>query len=218
VRHPPEVLPRIFEPFLHHQPVARHRPRLATVYGIVKQHFGWVEVQSQPGEGTTFSAYLPVGEDGDAIPADRPATHAARSHGSETVLVVEDEPGVRLCVSYILKSHGYSVITACTGVERSSSGKPGKTTSTAPDRHGHARGAQRGGTRQPAPRGQAHLRVIYTTATAATFPGAAGRPRCARFLAKPYQTDTLLGIIRESLDRLRATAPARESTGSQSVS
>ncbi|MBI3884764.1 MAG: PAS domain S-box protein, partial [Opitutae bacterium] len=91
----PEILPRIFEPFFTtKEPGAGTGLGLATVYGIVQQHHGGLEVESTVGRGTTFRIYLP----GCAAPAPAAAAVAPAtpsSAGSETILLVEDEPAVR---------------------------------------------------------------------------------------------------------------------------
>jgi two-component system cell cycle sensor histidine kinase/response regulator CckA len=87
------------------------------VYGIVKQHAGWIEVASQPGGGTTFRIFFPV----DTLPAEDPAetlTPAAQLRGKgETILVVEDEPVLRDLAQLILQDCGYRVVQAASGVE-----------------------------------------------------------------------------------------------------
>ena len=84
---------------------------LATVYGIVKQSGGFIWVYSAPGHGSTFKIYLPFIE--EALPTAEPAEAPAElAKGSETVLVVEDEQGVRSLVCEALASHGYKVLEA----------------------------------------------------------------------------------------------------------
>jgi PAS domain S-box-containing protein len=84
---------------------------LATVYGIVKQSGGFIWVYSAPGHGSTFKIYLPFIE--EALPTAEPAEAPAElAKGSETVLVVEDERGVRSLVCEALASHGYKVLEA----------------------------------------------------------------------------------------------------------
>ncbi|MEO6034928.1 MAG: ATP-binding protein [Verrucomicrobiota bacterium] len=115
----PEVLLRIFEPFFTTKPVGQGTGLgLATVYGVTKRHKGWVEVQSQPNQGTTFKVYIPASEK-VLEKEDAKAIHDKRSSGDdgdETILVVEDEDALRELVVEVLKPHGYNVISACSGV------------------------------------------------------------------------------------------------------
>jgi CheY-like chemotaxis protein len=89
---------------------------LATVYGIVKQHGGWIDVISEVGKGTTFSIFLPLSTK-EVEPAEKGAPAPAPARGRETILVVEDEPLLREMAQHILESHGYSVLMASTGAE-----------------------------------------------------------------------------------------------------
>ena len=111
------TLGRIFEPFFTTKEFGKGTGLgLATVYGIVKQHQGWIEVQSQVGQGTTFRLYLPPSAEGADKPAERTDSGPLRG-GKETVLVVEDEPPVRWIVKDVLERQGYRVIEAGNGVE-----------------------------------------------------------------------------------------------------
>lgn len=104
---------RIFEPFFTTREVGRGNGMgLATVYGIVKQHEGWIEVYSDPGQGTSFFIYLPVsGRQADsATPAPAPARLPESVRF--TVLLVEDEPAVRIIMRQLLKHCGCHVIEA----------------------------------------------------------------------------------------------------------
>jgi CheY-like chemotaxis protein len=114
---PPENLSRIFEPFFTTKEVGKGTGLgLATVYGIVKQHQGWVEVESTVGKGTTFRIYIPfVGE--EQTPAETPATQVTVRGGTETILLVEDEKPVRDLVARVLEKNGYKVMHAGTGSE-----------------------------------------------------------------------------------------------------
>jgi PAS domain S-box-containing protein len=114
---PPEILPRIFEPFFTTKEVGKGTGLgLATVFGIVKQHHGWLKVDNEPGRGATFRIYLPAA----ALPAAAAVPAAGRKKpagGSETILLAEDELMVRKLVSSILERHGYQVLGAGNGVE-----------------------------------------------------------------------------------------------------
>ena len=123
---PPEVLPRIFEPFFTTKDVGKGTGLgLATVFGIVKQHLGWIEVQSAPGEGAIFHIYLPASESpgsAKAVRATKPKSHG----GSETILLVEDELAMRKVVRRALQQAGYRVLEAADGpAALSLSGQPG---------------------------------------------------------------------------------------------
>jgi signal transduction histidine kinase/FixJ family two-component response regulator len=112
-----EHLPRLFEPFFTTKEVGKGTGLgLATVYGIVKQHEGWIEVESQIGQGTTFRVFLPAAA-GGATPAGLSAATPAVRGGRETILIVEDEPAVRGLVCTSLERYGYQVRTASSGAE-----------------------------------------------------------------------------------------------------
>ena len=114
------TLGRIFEPFFTTKEFGKGTGLgLATVYGIVKQHQGWVEVQSQLGQGSTFKIFLPpttraadqrAGAAGDAGDAEVP-------RGNETILVVEDESAVRAIIKGSLEKYGYEILEASNGLE-----------------------------------------------------------------------------------------------------
>ncbi|PYJ96425.1 MAG: hypothetical protein DME23_20690 [Verrucomicrobia bacterium] len=111
------TLQRIFEPFFTTKTAGKGTGLgLATVYGIVKQHQGWLEVQSQLGHGTTFTVFLPAGSRAVTAPpqnAERPAVRG----GTETILLVEDEPAVLVMAKGILQRLGYQVMAAASGDE-----------------------------------------------------------------------------------------------------
>jgi len=85
---------------------------LSTVYGIVKQSGGYIWVYSEPGKGTTFKVYLPRVDDRLEISSTIEAPSAAARNGKETILLVEDEPGVRELTNMVLSGRGYSVLEA----------------------------------------------------------------------------------------------------------
>ncbi|HEY3864448.1 MAG TPA: response regulator [Verrucomicrobiae bacterium] len=107
---PPENLGRIFEPFFTTKELDRGTGLgLATVYGIVKQHQGWIKVRSSLGEGTTFRIFLPActGRSGSL---QMPAIEQKVIGGTETLLLVEDEAPLLKLMRHILESHGYKVL------------------------------------------------------------------------------------------------------------
>ena len=112
-----ETKKRIFEPFFTTKPPDRGTGLgLATVYGIVKQNGGDIWVYSEPGHGTTFKVYLPTTN----AAADRPAegNHSSiPENATPTILVVEDEEGVRQLIGEILRKKGFRVLTASTAPE-----------------------------------------------------------------------------------------------------
>jgi two-component system, cell cycle sensor histidine kinase and response regulator CckA len=112
-----ETQTHIFEPFFTTKEKGKGTGLgLATVYGIVKQSGGYVWVYSEPGRGTSFKVYLPRIEEETSAPClEPPAQFRATPRGSETVLLVEDEKGVRELAREYLQMIGYSVIEAENG-------------------------------------------------------------------------------------------------------
>ena len=107
---PPEARERAFEPFFSTKEQGQGTGLgLATVYGIVKQNNGRIELYSEPDVGTTVRIYLPR-TDAAVTPAKRPSRF--RSAGDETILLVEDEQVVRALVDRVLSSRGYTVLVA----------------------------------------------------------------------------------------------------------
>ena len=114
---PADVLPRIFEPFFTTKPQGKGTgPGLATVFGIVRQHGGWLTVSSDPGQGANFQVFLPA-SGAAAAPPSRATAQPAADRGTETIFLVEDEPEVRTLARVILEKHGYRVIEAASGAE-----------------------------------------------------------------------------------------------------
>jgi PAS domain S-box-containing protein len=112
---PPENMSRIFEPFFTTKELGKGTGLgLATVYGIVKQHRGWIELNSTLGIGTTFSIYFPASNEVIVEP-EQFDTQFRAPGGTETVLVVEDERDLREIVTRTLNRHGYRVFQAVDG-------------------------------------------------------------------------------------------------------
>jgi CheY-like chemotaxis protein len=199
----PDILPRIFEPFFTTKPVGKGTGLgLATSYGIAKQHDGWIEVQSEPGLGTTFKVFLPLTPVHVQAAATTHSESVSATHGSESILVVEDEEAVRTCVCSILRAKGYKVFSASNGVEALSVWKE----------HGAAIDLLL--TDMVMPEGltgldlaeklladRPGLKVIYTSGYSAELVVAQSTlPAGGRFLAKPYQSKLLMQTVREALD------------------
>ncbi len=111
----PQTMARIFEPFFTTKEVGKGTGLgLASVYGIVKQHEGYITVESDLRKGTTFDIYLPLVDQGtlrEGAPSD------TIRKGTETLLIVEDDLDVRKMMTKILQSHGYATMEAADGDE-----------------------------------------------------------------------------------------------------
>ncbi len=114
---PAEHLARVFEPFFTtKEPGKGTGLGLSTVFGIVKQHGGSITVNSEVGKGTTFQIFLPA----TVVAPEAPEPSAAKPFpqgGTETILLAEDDPSVRMLTRILLERQGYKVIEAANGVE-----------------------------------------------------------------------------------------------------
>ena len=111
---PADIVPRIFDPFFTTK-AKGHGLGLATCHSIVHRHGGWIDVESEPGKGSSFHVYLPASP---SLARPEAAASAAASHkGRGTIVIMDDEEVVRDAVGEMLKSIGYSVITAQHGRE-----------------------------------------------------------------------------------------------------
>jgi two-component system cell cycle sensor histidine kinase/response regulator CckA len=197
-----ENLTRIFEPFFTTKPPGRGTGLgLATVFGIVEQHRGWVDVQSTVGEGTTFHIYIPAL---DEMPISAVATQAAQTPrgGTEHILVVEDEPQVRSLIRAILEGEGYAVTEASTGQQaieawRNAGGSIALllTDIVLPDGMNGRQLAAKLRAEDPA------LKVLFSSGyTADAVDPALLKEPGVSFLQKPYVPSTLLQTLRTRLD------------------
>jgi PAS domain S-box-containing protein len=113
---PAPILPHIFEPFFTTKEIGKGTGLgLSVAYGIIKAHGGWIEVESQVGQGTSFHIYLPVAEQAGAEHAEGDEEDIVG--GTETILIVEDEPTVRTLGRKVLEKLGYRVLIAQDGRE-----------------------------------------------------------------------------------------------------
>ena len=114
----PVTLRRIFEPFFTTKDVGKGTGLgLATVYGIIKQHEGWIEVNSEPNKGATFDVYFPAREKTPAPQKVETVSPKTAPGGTETILIVEDEPVLREMACNILRDCGYRIFEASSGKE-----------------------------------------------------------------------------------------------------
>ena len=112
------TMARIFEPFFTTKEVGKGTGLgLATVYGIVKQHEGWIEVASEVGKGSTFSVFFPASTQPVAASAVEAQAAVEVPGGKETILIVEDEPVLRDMAHVILQECGYRILVASSGRE-----------------------------------------------------------------------------------------------------
>ncbi len=195
-----DVRDHIFEPFFTTKPSGRGTGLgLATVYGIVRQAGGHVRVESEPGKGSTFDVLLPRSVDVEAGQAD--AGRAAGVGGEETVLLVEDDPGVREAAARSLRAGGYTVLTA---PDAASAIEVAGASSTPP--HLLVTDVVMPGTtgRQLADRMRAErpgLRVLFLSGYAPELFGPEGLlDPGTSFLAKPFSPIALLSRVRQVLD------------------
>jgi two-component system, cell cycle sensor histidine kinase and response regulator CckA len=195
---------RLFEPFF----TTKERGKgtglgLATVYGIVKQSGGYIWVYSELGHGTTFKVYLPLADEAaQVVPSVEPAAPTPR--GSETILVVEDEPAVRQLTRVLLERAGYCVIPAATAQE-------------AIERFATARdqidlvitdvvmpGASGPALLKYLTERRPNLKVLYMSGYADDAVPTLGRlEKGALFLQKPFTGERLIKKVQEVLGRLQ---------------
>jgi two-component system cell cycle sensor histidine kinase/response regulator CckA len=198
---PPEVLARIFEPFFTTKEPGRGTGLgLAAVYGTATQFGGHVEVASTPGSGSTFVIYLPKTDRPREVPA-APVAHKS-AIGSETILVVEDEEGVRRFVKTTLERSGYQVLEAehAEGALQILAGRQAPihllvTDVILPGLPGPALAAQLT-QRQP------DLRVLFMSGyTEEHGDSSIDGFDAAAWIEKPFSTETLLTKVRRRLDQ-----------------
>ncbi len=199
---PPEVLPRIFEPFFTTKEVGKGTGLgLATVYGIVKQHHGWIEIETETGRGTTFKVYLPALEDVNREQVTK-TVEPVVSGGNECILIVEDEKPVRELVSTLLRRRGYRVLEAESGQKALGVWNENKgqidlvlTDMVMPDRMTGWELAEKLQAERPG------LKVIFTSGYSAEVVGREFVLQVGvNYLPKPYHPHTLARAIRERLD------------------
>jgi len=202
----PEIMPRLFEPFFTTKAVGKGTGLgLATVYGVVKQHQGWIEVTSEPGRGASFRIFLPESVRAEKLRAETQFITRPLG-GNETIFLVEDEPALCVMTAKILRSYGYQVITAASGVEalklwpaHAAKIELLLTDMVMPD------GVSGGELAKELQGLKASLKVIYSSGYSHELVGRdATLSEGLNFLPKPYTPEKLARLVRKCLD---ATSP-----------
>lgn len=198
---PKEILPRIFEPFFTTKEIGRGTGLgLATVFGIVKQHGGFIQVETESGKGSRFQIFLPAS---NAAPEVVDELQPSRlPSGCETILVVEDNEAVRSLTQILLERHGYRVLTAADGVEaievwakHALSIALLLTDLIMPGGLNGQELAKRFQQEKP------ELKIILTSGYSAAIGGCQDALMAGEnFLQKPFPADKLLEIVRRRLD------------------
>jgi len=199
-----EIIEHIFEPFYTTKEIGKGTGLgLAMVYGIVKNHNGFIYCESIPGQGTTFKIYLPVIEAKSQEPgAERKCEKEMPAGGSETILLVDDEEAILEIGREFLEHSGYTVITAESGEDAIEIVSKAHTSSpdvvildlNMPGMGGYE-------CLQEIVKIDSGLKVLIASGYSAEFQEKKIREMGARgFIAKPYQMKQALKIVREMLD------------------
>ncbi len=195
-----EVKDHLFEPFFTTKPSGKGTGLgLATAYGVVRQSGGHIRVESEPGKGTTFDVLLPRTAAAAQDPSPQP--HAAAAGGTETVILVEDDAGVREAAARALRSGGYRVVAAAGAADAVAAMKAEPlppallvTDVVMPETTGRELADQLQ-MQQPG------LRVLFLSGHAPDVIGLHGGIDPAEsFLAKPFTATSLLSTVRRVLD------------------
>jgi CheY-like chemotaxis protein len=203
----PDILPRIFEPFFTTKvPGKGTGLGLAMVFGIVKQHQGWIDCTSKVNEGACFDIYLPCWR-----PATGSQTHAqdpanSPRHGHETILLADDEPMIRSLSRAILESYGYKVVLAEDGLQAVNIYEREKDRIdlvildlTMPELSGRDALRRLAGIDPQVP-------VLFASGYSAENITGLQHGHILGFIAKPYQPEELARTVRLALDNLGKTS------------
>jgi two-component system cell cycle sensor histidine kinase/response regulator CckA len=198
-----ETLIRLFEPFFTTKPAGKGTGLgLSTVYGIVKQNGGFVEVSSEPGKGSCFAVFLPQCKDPSATAEPEPESSPAKSEpGRGTILVVEDESTILHLVKRMLEKNGYRVLQATASAEAIDLVRAHPrgvdlllTDVVMPEMNGREL-ANRIRQLNPA------IRCLYMSGYTGDFIDAHGLlEQSVHFIRKPFSRQDLLAKVREAMD------------------
>ncbi len=190
---------KIFDPFFTTKEIGKGTGLgLATVYGIVKQHNGYITVYSKPGRGTTFRIYFPAVNMKTSQETDTATPNAT---GNETILIAEDNEGVRRFIQEALREHGYKTIEARDGEDAVGKFKKHRgidliiIDSVMPKKNGREVYEEIRGT-------DPHIRVLFTSGYTKDIVLNKGiEDKELDFISKPLSLNVLLRKVREVLDR-----------------
>jgi CheY-like chemotaxis protein len=196
-----EVLSHVFEPFFTTKPTGKGTGLgLATVYGIVRQSGGYITIDSVPGAGTKVTIYLPAANESSKAPEASPATSEVVG-GTETILLVEDEVGIRDLMHRTLQRLGYNVLTAQSVTHAVSIAQSHKAPIELLLSDVVMPGLSGPDLAQRIVRLQPTIKVLYVSGFPHHISSESGSvsPRAA-FLSKPFTPQTLARKVRECLD------------------
>lgn len=191
---------RIFEPFFTTKELGKGTGLgLATVYGVIKQSGGWIWVESEPGKGSRFEVYLPRVMDAEETVNTAAQTAVAAARG-QTVMIAEDEDGVRDLASNFLKSAGYIVLSASSGGEALEGAKRwGKpihlllTDMVMPQMRGPELARK-------LTRLYPDIKIVYMSGYHDRGEGDEQRDEGPLLLQKPFSRDNLLSVVAQALE------------------
>jgi two-component system, cell cycle sensor histidine kinase and response regulator CckA len=198
----PALIQRIFEPFFTTKEMGKGTGLgLATVYGVVKQYQGWIEVQSEVGAGSTFKIFLPASDQVAPATADTAPLPENLQGSKETVLLAEDESALLELMQYVLGQYNYNILTASCAAQALKVWEENEgrvdlllTDVVMPGGISGRELAAELKKRKPG------LKVILTSGFNAAMLAREPGTGDTTFLPKPYLPDTAAKLIRETLD------------------